>query len=61
LKNFCKPYIISEVRSRQKPRDKFIVQPETHDHGLAGLAISVTGYVIASRGKMADAMGFSVV
>jgi hypothetical protein len=32
-----------------------------YTHGLAGSAISVTSYVIASRGKMADAMGFSVV
>jgi hypothetical protein len=30
------------------------------DHRLAGWAISVVNYVIASPGKMLDAMGFSV-
>jgi hypothetical protein len=30
------------------------------NHELAGLAISVASFVIASQGKMADATGFSV-
>jgi hypothetical protein len=33
----------------------------TQDHGLAGSADSDVSFVIASQGKMADPMGFSVM